>query len=241
METLGITQARFLSHSFGVFLSLHFASAYPMYIKSLTLISPVGLFPTLGYNISLWMVLFRVFRFPYIVRYFRGLIRLLYGLGLFRQQLAYVLSYCCDPKSDLTKYFTSYMSVKWNWGVYGYWSESTIVKLLCLSAPIHLVYGRDDPIVPAHQTLVIHNLRPDVTVDITNGHHYSIKYFPERIVQSTLQLVKPVCLTTKQFKRFKQVQSLITQPERYASYFSFHQTWLSIERLYLDLLTKTIV
>jgi pimeloyl-ACP methyl ester carboxylesterase len=241
METLQITQVRFIAHSFGAFITIQFASAYPSYVKSLTLVTPVGLFPTLNYNISLWMVLFQVFRFPYFVRYVRWLIRVLYTLGLFRRRLAYTLSYCNDYKSDLGTYFASFMPVKWRWGVYGYWGESVIAKLLCLPAPVHLVFGQDDPIVPAHQGLVVRGLRSDITVDIIpNEQHYVMDHFPKRILQSTLRLVKPVRLTADQLERFKKVKSLVAQPERYASYFSFHQTWLSIQRLYVDLLTHTI-
>ncbi|NBP58876.1 alpha/beta fold hydrolase, partial [bacterium] len=64
MNSLGVSQARFIAHSFGTFLTLHFASTYPDRVENLTLIAPAGLLPVLSYNGMLWAILFKL-RFPY--------------------------------------------------------------------------------------------------------------------------------------------------------------------------------
>jgi len=235
MDILSIKQARFISHSFGTFLTVLFASTYPNHVKSLTLISPVGLMPTLGYKISRWAVLFRFLRFPYFIKYIRWILWILYRMNLFHKYIAYLISCYGDRKTIMGNHLASFMIFEWKkYYIQGYWKVPILDKLLLLNVPISLVYGELDTLIPSHQGLVVRGLRADITVHIVkNEGHNPISQVPRLIMNQSKRVQvpeKPVCV--------KKIQNILAQPERYASYFSFHHTWLSIQRLYLDLLVN---
>jgi pimeloyl-[acyl-carrier protein] methyl ester esterase len=232
METLQITQARFIAHSFGAFLTLHFTNLYPSYVKSLILIAPAFLLPTLGYNAYLWAILFK-FRFPYFVRYVRWCLRVLSRMGIFSRRTMHMLSCSEDSKSTMGRLVADIIYL----GKMAYVKRPVLDKLLVLPVPVSLVYGELDTLIPGHQGLVIRGLRPDVTVDIITGEsHNPIARVPQLIVDRSI-VEKTEAVKTVPKPLLKKIQTLLVQPERYASYFSFHQTWLSIQRLYVDLLT----
>jgi pimeloyl-ACP methyl ester carboxylesterase len=235
MKTLGINQSRFIAHSFGTFLTIHFASTYHEQVKSLTLIAPVGLLPTLGYNGLYWAILFRFFRFPYFIKYIRWVLWLLYRMNLFHGRTAYLLSCYGDRKTIMASHFRSFMSVEWkSYYVQGYWKDPILSKLLRLPVPISLIYGELDTLIPSDQGLVIRGLSSDITIDIVkNEGHSPVSQVPRLIIKRSKKNqnqkhVKHVSM--------KKIQKILSHPERYASYFSFHHTWLSIQRLYSDLL-----
>jgi len=236
MRILGITQARFIAHSFGTFLTVHFANTYPEQVKSLTLIAPVGLMPTLGYNISLWMVLFKFCRPPYIIKYIRWMLWLLYSMNLFHNYTAYYISCYGDRKTTMASHLISFMYVEWKkYYIQGYWNEPVLDKLLRLPIPISLMYGELDTLVPSHQGLVIRGLRSDITVDVVkNGGHNPIYQVPPLIIERSIRNDVPEHSIPISF--IQKIQKILSHSERYASYFSFHHTWLSIHRLYSDLL-----
>lgn len=234
LTAMRITQARFVAHSFGAYLTLEFARTHPERVQTLVLVSPAGLFPILGYNGMLWAILFKVFRFPYFIMYFRWIWRLLYRLGCFRHSVAYWLSCYGDRKSTMGKLVADSVTLTWNCG---FWNRPALGWLLEIPAPITLVFGENDTLIPSHHGLVTKGLRPDIRVRIIrNASHNPIPKNGSSLVRWSLTSTADDG-TSDRKKTASEVNLLLSTPERYTSSFSFHGTWKMIERLYTDLLT----
>lgn len=236
MNELNISSARWIANSFGAFFTILFAYSYPEQVKSLVLVAPVGLMPTFGYNIWYFGVLFKTTHFPYFLKWFRNFILFLYRLGWKKEEykiLFYKLSFFSDIKSKAGSIFSSCMHPVSMFS--GYWSRPVLDKLISIPKPITLIYGEDDSIIPYHQGWIVKALRKDIRLQILpEKSHQFLKQIPELLIECAnideSEISVDISLVEK-------VSNIIQTPSQYLSSISYHWTWMSIQKLYLHLLS----
>lgn len=237
MNEMDISNAKWIAHSFGTFFSILFAYSYPNRVKSLVLVAPVGLLPTFGYNIWYIGVLFKT-QFPYFLKWIRVFIFFLYRLGWKREYWRYLFYYLAcysDVKSKAGSVFSSCMSYKLPFFLSGYWNRPVLDKLISITKPVTLIYGEEDPIIPYHQGWIVQALRQETRLKILRGKtHRFIEQIPDLLIECA-NIDEPLVSVDKSL--VEKVSEIIQTPARYVSSISYHWTWMSIQKLYLELLS----
>jgi pimeloyl-ACP methyl ester carboxylesterase len=235
MNELNISSARWIAHSFGTFFSILFAHSYPDRVKSLVLVAPVGLMPVGGYNYWYIGVLFKT-HFPYFLKWFRLFIFFLYRLGWKREYWRYLFYYLAcysDVKSKAGNVFSSCMTPASLFS--GYWNRPVLDKLISIPKPVTLIYGEEDPIIPYHQGWIVQALRQETRLKILRGRtHRFVEQIPDLLIECANVDEPPVSVDISLVEK---VSEIIQTPARYVSSISYHWTWVSIQKLYLELLS----
>lgn len=247
MDTQAISSAYFIGHSLGSFISICFASTYPTYVKSLILISPVGILPTLDYCGGWYALLFR-FGFPYlfkIIRIFKYFIYLAYtSLKLFRifnlfkkikRYVFYDLSLICDCKGFGEQVARSLITI--NKG--SYWNYPVLDKLVQLNVPISLIYGSTDNITPFHQGIIIQGILPHIHLEIIEEQwHNPISNISVEMLKKSFEHTsifpdkhKPI-----QKELSMEIHRLLECSHEYSSTLSKSHTRTIVHRMYTEIL-----
>lgn len=231
MIKLGIVQAKFISHSFGAFITVLFAHAHPERVERLVLVTPAGLFPTFGNTGFVYALLFKM-RFPFFMRWFRPFVFLMYRIGwkqTYWRSLFYFLSCYCDLKANADSMVSSCITMGWS-GTY--WNKPVIDKLIALPRPVTLIYGQQDHLIPCHQGWIAKLLRPDIQIRTIRGEGHSW------IISRNSKLIMEWSCSDSISNpdRLRHVSQLVQHPERYAS--SWYSAWNTIYKLYSDLLIE---
>jgi pimeloyl-ACP methyl ester carboxylesterase len=246
MNLLRIPQARFVAHSFGCVVSIELAYLYPERVQNLTLVSPVGLLPTLDYCAWWYGMLFKI-GFPYFLNVFqsilKSMIKLLFriirwlpkrqntGQSKIKKILYYLLCYS-DRKATGGKIVASFVTCTWRFT--NYWNYPLLDKLLCLSHPISMIYGEQDNLTPSHQGLIVQGLHPHIHVEIIPGEGHSP-------IESSAQLITKQIQNTTRVQKIHHklalaVQEIILQTDKYYGSIMFSTTRTRFQELYIQLL-----
>jgi pimeloyl-ACP methyl ester carboxylesterase len=150
-ETLGLSHAILLGHSFGAYLSISFARAYPERVSKLVLVSPAGLYPTLGDQGAYWGLVFR-YSLTNIFRSFGTLGRFIFFTG-FRllgcgPMYYYWYDVLSDPRTWGDRVLAKMIHVSPG---RVYWKRPALLRANALPCPVYLVYGERDTIMPPEQ------------------------------------------------------------------------------------------
>lgn len=234
MKELHIPTARWIGHSFGAFFSILFAHSYPNRVQTLILIAPTGLMPLFGYNAWYIGLLFKL-HFPYFLKWIRRFIFLFYRLGWktnYWRYILYLLSCYSDMKSTAGRVFSSCMTPLTLFT--SRWNRPVLDKLIAIPKPITLVYGENDPLIPYHQGWIVREMRRNIQVEILRNHsHHLVEHIPQQIIQYSLSEHD----STPVDKRIIDRVSEIIHSTQYRTTPWFHQSWLWIQQLYLDILS----
>jgi pimeloyl-ACP methyl ester carboxylesterase len=235
-----------MGHSFGAFIGIKYAHllasapdcAQPnsIQIASLTLISPAGLFPTLGVYAGYFGLYFKL-HFPYAL--FRGLTPIgkrMYDKILRQfvsaEQAEYWMHFYSSETVFADKFVSNYGEVSYHKGCF---TEPCYLQLLALTCPVHFVYGATDNITPAHQGKIIKTISPvNTTLKIFKGQwHNPIESSAEYIINTC---IKPISYDPNsiyhikaEFVKYLSENFNIMQ---YKSTYNVRETMNTIEKMY---------
>ena len=146
-----------LGHSFGARIALLFSFYNKDLVRGLILVSPAGIFPTLGTLGAYWGLYFKTKIIQVILQ----------QLGCFAKWMAFTwfdyfhspIQYyywftmlsCIDQIGD--SIVSSHITVNWNGS--NYWTKPSLSMLLELKCPVSFIYGEYDTITPVHQGLML--------------------------------------------------------------------------------------
>lgn len=182
---LGITRARWLGHSLGAFIAIALAHAHPQLVQTLVLISPAGIFPTLGPFGYYFSVVFKL-GFPYVLRAFRAVVYVLSHFVRYREWMYFLICYC-DRKTFAHHALQQFIHLHWR---KTFWTNFKLVELLELAQlhgiPISLIYGEHDPLTPYHQGVLLRSLHPTLEIrKIPSAGHTPIADACSEIIAAT--------------------------------------------------------
>lgn len=190
-------------HSYGGYLSILFASEYPLYVEKLILIDPVGIFPTLSRYGAYHGLIFKYFI----------MIILLFSTLQWYWSILYL-----HPKNTGYKYAADNIHVGCD-GVY--WANPAFHLLNKISAPILFVYGEKDSLIPYEQGVILSNWY-DVVIIKDHGHN--------PITSHTAEYLALYMNLNQQHTRTSPY--IVFNPNEHISTFNVSQTQFVIENIY---------
>lgn len=171
MEYIDLEDAHFIGHSFGSYLATEYAACYPSTVRSLTLISPAGLFPTLGVYARYYGMIYQS-RFPYSVcnklaSISPRIAKELLSIFVDNNKASHWIATYGDNSCFGGELVASLIEVNKEGG---FCKSYTFTKLLRLLCPIHFIYGETDDITPSHQGELFCKISPEnSTIKIYKG------------------------------------------------------------------------
>lgn len=145
-KCIGKRKIMLIGHSFGGFLTIHFAHAFPAYVDKLVLINPCGIFPMLGKYGNYWALFFKS-----NILYF--LYRIIHYIGVLKFFPPHNIAHILCKKDNFGFSFVSRF-IYCGLGVCQ-WKHACIDKVLHLynetNICINFIYGENDFIIPWHQ------------------------------------------------------------------------------------------
>jgi pimeloyl-ACP methyl ester carboxylesterase len=165
-EAVGIDSFYLMGHSIGGGIALHYALKFPRKVKGLVLISSW----CLGYETALWI---RFLSQPFFCNSFgEAGLTLMNGLEWLVRRFHAPFKFdnpLSHPNMDIGMKMTNSKG-----------QTTVLLNSLCqLLMPTMLVWGSNDPVVPAHQAYTAGELIPDCEVHIFQGCGHSV--YRERI------------------------------------------------------------
>ena len=166
---LGLSRVHVVGHSFGGMLAFYLERRHPDLVARMTIVSPAGLLPTLGSLGYYWAMVF-YWGLPNSVLRATGLGRVIEWLTpkLISDASTKLNIYIvCHPTANghlnLSRFIGFYGQ-----GTIAGWSHPCFRLLCAVKAPLSLVFGSDDTIIPAHQTEVV-SMVFDKPVTVVDG------------------------------------------------------------------------
>lgn len=156
-----------VGHSFGGYISVHFAYRYPHLIEKLTIINSVGIFPGLGEYSNYWAVFFksRCLHLFFIAAKIVSLLRFIhflndhFGSNGRNIEDGVFLHYYLELLSLKNSFAQAYVGKFIHYGfIRCQWTKPCLHQLLEIimckdkyKFPVFLIYGENDNIMPLHQ------------------------------------------------------------------------------------------
>ena len=222
-RALGLDCAVWGGHSFGAFVAIRYAHAHPSRVDSLVLLSPAGIFPTMGAAGAYWAVLFK-FQLPNVGRWLGR-----FGPMLFARNSSDKELFWWRIASDPDNHGGSVVAAHVSLGLLdAHWNDPAFDQLADLDMPIGLVYGEHDAITPAHQGRVLQSLLHHHLVVISGAAH-DTPAMPQVGVA-----IADFLTTSRPHRRPASVPRLASMGA-YRSSFHTKTTVGTIERLYAEL------
>lgn len=269
IKTLHLNNVVLCGHSFGAYICTKYVGLLnnktsslqyieDVNISKLILISPAGIFPTMGSYGFYWSLFFK-FTF---VRYFE-----IFFYFIISQLIKYYVNFCsingtdiggknfmCDTttfdkqKNNMFKtlYWLYLLSHPKSIGSLvisnnieltkdgSYWNDPTFDYLKKIKCPIFLIYGSEDSLVPSHQGQFLNKLLNYELFIVPNEGHNPMEssLLPSKIVDF---LTKSNGNNRKSQNQNTQNFSLSQNKQNYQSTFDINQTNNIIKKLYKDL------
>lgn len=154
-------------HSYGGFLSIHFASAHPRLVEQLIVCAPAGLAPVMPEGSFAWGTFFRFLPPQRFARIFGRL-----GYLLFR---TLYLAFTTEDKRFPDYYYQLSAATSWtgcgdrpaahflqfSWSGGLWWSAPCLSHLMELEMPVSVIWGQRDDCLPALFGPLLHRIRPN--------------------------------------------------------------------------------
>ena len=225
-----LTAVILLGHSYGGFLSVHFAATRPQRITRLILLDAAGIFPTLGKLGCYWAVAFK-FSLPQLLRYFLSPAGAWVCLTFFwafghDDETRYWFAVTQHPLGWGDRCIANAISLSW---FEAYWKNPAISMLLNLPCPVLTVYGEEDNIMPIHQGRALEGLSGIPCVSVPKAGH-SPFHDSEALILS--EVVRDGSLSCNRPKRTALNGIPLVQWQTFKSTFSTTYTSKVIESLY---------
>lgn len=156
-------RALLVGHSYGAYLCVRFAARFPERVAGLGLISPVGIFPTLGAGGAYWGAAFK--------HGWRGG-RLLGAAGralairLLEELPLYWYCVAAHPRAFGGELVAAHISLT---TFSCAWRHPALAALASLRCPVGLVYGAADGLSPPHQGEALRELLPGLGLLVVPG------------------------------------------------------------------------
>tara|TARA_Y100000389_G_C17417068_1_gene494385 strand:- start:106 stop:1518 length:1413 start_codon:yes stop_codon:yes gene_type:complete len=172
LESQDVQTVILLGHSYGAFISIHFAAKQPQRVSRLILLDSAGIFPTLGKLGCYWAVAFK-FSIPQLFRYFLAPVGRWMCLVMFSplgkdDESRYWFTVGQHPRGWGDRCIADDISLSW-FGAY--WKSPAINTLLNLMCPVMTVYGEEDGIMPIHQGRMLEELKGIPCIGVPKAGH----------------------------------------------------------------------
>lgn len=237
VKSQGIHQAYFCGHSFGGYLCTLFCHKYPQKSLGLLLISPAGIFPTLGSQGGYWAVVFK-FSMLNIGRVFGkvGLVTLTLSTSSIETLYWYYLLAHPHGFGDLV--VSDHITLT---PMTSYWNRPAFDRLMEIHTPILLIYGENDSIMPPHQGDMIHRMIGCPLHVVKDAGHNP--FHTVELGQQVSRLIIQLFSDCNDFYLLDDISvvnqpnsrtGLLLNPHDYKSSFSKSSTLETIDRLYHD-------
>ncbi len=247
VSTLGNHQVFLVGHSLGAMFCVSVAHKYPALVKSLLLLSPAGLIPTLGVHGYYWALFFKL-----------GAPSSLADSWFFRFMFKPVAFFVFDD-SFISQFWCNFVRNRHATGhellqnfitmrpFHAYWNTPVISRLLLLNCKVDICFGSADTIIPPHmgpffEELTSGNFQHHVIADAFHSPWSSIEPFMQYFLRVLEACVVPTDLSHKFDERsVKETQARSMSSRFKNSYHSFALTQLSIDGTYCIFKTLQIV
>jgi pimeloyl-ACP methyl ester carboxylesterase len=226
-----ISETYLCGHSFGGYICTRYAVTHPLRVSGLILISPAGLFPTLGGFGAYWACVFK-FSLPNLGRYLGRVGYLLmtrylknYSEGLYWY---YILGH---PRGIGDLFVRDKITLS---PLGAYWNSPIFDDLAQIMCPLLLVYGEYDPIMPPHQGMVTQQIYSRFALEVieSSGHSPMDTATGARDVT---EAIRRFLLVAQHSTDSDQVRPMMLPASEYKSSFSRSMTFATIAKLYRDI------
>ena len=211
---LQLTKVVLIGHSFGGFISQHFAHRHPELLHTVVLSCPAGVFPSSGRAGIYWAFMFmKIIPCRICDKFGRCGIWLYHKLlSLCRPPSTYQHLYLAESPEEQTEYDLEYYAMRYQlltapdritiikkFGIFNCcdvtWTHASLEVLLSIKVPMAFIYTTRDDIIPAHQGVLISCLiGAPVPFYILPSWHEPGKEVPKLYLQTILRGVEEACL-----------------------------------------------
>lgn len=241
LNEMNINKVYILAHSYGGFLSAHFANKFPHMISHLLLLNTAGLLPTLSNTGAFWAFIFKM-SLLYSPRFF-GELGIFVFYALFKAFINndyylywFYISSSCEVWGD--RHMANFITFS---GTRAYWNLPMFEVLNDISQkiPISTIWGELDSIIPSKQGIILNDIFDIPCIIIENTGHSPIHGCnANKLCKIVNTEIKKYCNCIFQQKVKYHNKFFLSKKkweERYYSTFNILQTDNTIYKLYDDI------
>lgn len=147
-----INTAIYIAHSYGGFLTTHYAHKYGKYISHLYLLDSTGFLPILGTYGAFWGFIFKLF-IPNLLISLTQVARIIkINSFQFNTELQYILDILSSHETWGNNTLANFITITFKTC---HWNTPALLELAKLNCPVCLIYGSNDTIMPPLQGKVL--------------------------------------------------------------------------------------
>lgn len=261
LKALHLNNIILCGHSFGAYVCTKYVgsrskeNAENNIVSKLILISPAGIFPTMGSYGFYWAVFFKFTAIRYFEIFFYFIISKLikYYVNMCSAGTNHSNNLICDTPTYSKQLNNMYKTLYWLYLLShpksigslivsnnielskdgGYWNDPTFDYLKMIKCPILLVYGSDDTIVPPQQGQVLNTLLGHELFVVPNTGHNPME--SNLLTNRILEFINKSIVTTTTTFNYPKTINIKENKHNYKSTFDINQTNNVITKLYSDL------
>ncbi|CAM9313882.1 unnamed protein product [Chrysoparadoxa australica] len=230
---LGLERVSVLGHSYGAFLSIHFAAAHPERISHLLLASAAGVFPTLGTLGVYWACFFKSCIAN--VNQSTGRLGRWFFFTMFRlmglpAEAYYRYDLLASPSSWGCRLLAQFITLRYD---SAFWNSPALEALANLDCPVRTLYGELDCIMPSHQGDALTKVLGIKSSRVPGAGHLVLQHpHGKRLAEE----MEALCKADEHEKKKSAKKVVALDPAMYASSFSRSLTSKVIHSVYNELL-----